>query len=247
MQDTCLWLSAFIAIERVLIQFFQYSLYHTRKYSVIFLTILFLVLSSASVITAPGRTVGESPIHSITFYVCSFHHFSNKKLKIAYEVMGSIYLHFVIPLLLSFLSIVLTLTHIIRRKIILTDLERDSWQSLIIHQILKHKDFFIPPLVSIICTLPENLLITIAETDCIEKSMQKFYLRLHIALDFLLYMPLVLTFFIYIYPSNVYMNLFREKEIVKWIKLKISSICRRASSNIKQIVTDRQIFEETRL
>lgn len=57
-----LWLSAFIAVERLLIQLFHYSHYRTRKYAIMFLIILFIFLSSASVITALGRTVGKSPI-----------------------------------------------------------------------------------------------------------------------------------------------------------------------------------------
>ncbi|CAF3713690.1 unnamed protein product, partial [Rotaria sordida] len=80
MYDMCVWLSAFIAIERVLIEFFHYSLYRTRKYSVIFLIILFLFHGSGSVIKAFGRTVSKSPVLSTTFYVCSFNDFSNKKL-----------------------------------------------------------------------------------------------------------------------------------------------------------------------
>jgi hypothetical protein len=227
-----LWLSAFIAVERLLIQLFHYSHYRTRKYAIMFLIILFIFLSSASVITALGRTVGKSPIFSTTYYVCSFNRFPNENWKIANKVISSSYVHVITPLALSSLSIVLTITHIIRHKITLTDLERNSWLSLIKQQILKHRDFFIPPLVIIICTLPERLLINIADGYCIEKSMHKFYLRLHIAFDFLLYMPLVLPFFIYIYPSNVYMNQFRKTEIVKWIKLKICSRCCRTSSNI---------------
>ena len=245
--DICLWMSAFIAVERVFIQFGYYSIYRTRKYSFIVLIILFFTLSSGSGLYAIGRIAEKSPVLSTTSYVCTFHHFPSESVKIAYKVMGSMYPQVVIPLLLIFLSIVLTLTHIIRHKITLTDLERNSWQSLIMQQILKHKDFFISPLVIIICTLPEKILTNAATTYCVEKSMQRFYLRLHIAFDFLLYVPLFLTFFIYIYPSNVYMKVFREIAIIKWIKLNILDRRSRKSSNTVEEVNDQQSVEETNL
>ena len=245
--DLCLWMSAFIAVERVFIQFNYYSIYRTRKYSVIILIILFLIVSSGSGLYAVGRTIEKSPVQSTTLYACTFQHFPNENVKIAYKVMGSIYPQVVIPLLLSFLSIVLTLTHIIRHKITLNALQLNSWQSLIMQQILKHKDFFIPPLVIIICTLPEKILANACGTYCVEKTMQRFYMRLHIAFDFLLCMPLVLTFFIYIYPSNVYMNLFHEIEIVEWIKPKLLNRRTRTFSNIVEEVTDERTVEETSL
>ncbi|CAF1518492.1 unnamed protein product, partial [Rotaria sordida] len=81
----CLWLSAFIAVERLLIELFHYSLYRTRKYSIIFLIILFLLLGSGSIIAAVGRIGGKSPVLSTTSYVCSFNRFRNDQLKTAYK------------------------------------------------------------------------------------------------------------------------------------------------------------------
>jgi hypothetical protein len=77
--------------------------------------------------------------------------------------------------------------------------------------------------------------------------LYRFYLRLHIAPDFLLYLPLALPLFIYIYPSNVYMSLCRELKIVKWIKLKICSHWCCTSSNIVEKDDDEQIAEEMSL
>jgi hypothetical protein len=241
-----LWLSAFIAVERVLIQFEYLSIYRTRKYSLMVLIILFIFRITASVISALGRGVGKSPILT-TSYVCLFNYFPNNNLSTVYKVVCSVYLDTVIPLFLIFLSVVLTLAHIIRRKIILIGLEEISWQLLIKQQISRHKDFFIPPLVIIICTLPDKTLISIADSYCIEKGMQKFYLRLHIALDLILHSPLIFTFFIYIYPSNVYRKLFQQIEIIKWIKIK--QIFNRFSrnSNIVEEVNNEQIVEETKM
>ena len=104
----CLWLSASIALERVLIQYSYISLYRTRKYSVICLVILFLSFGSESVIAATGYRVEESPVLS-TSYICSFNQFPNEHFKTAHQVLGTMYTKSIIPLFLSFLSIVLTL------------------------------------------------------------------------------------------------------------------------------------------
>ena len=242
----CLWLTAFIALERVLIQYSYNSLYRTRKHSVIYLVILFLFLGSGSAMSATGRVVRESPVLS-TAYVCSFRQFPNARFKTAHKVIGSIYTQFVIPSVLSFLSVVLTLIHLIRHKITLTDLKRNSWFPLIMQQISNHKDFFVPPIVNIICALPEEVMVNIVEKYCRDKNMQRHYLRLHIAFDFVLYMILALTFFIYIYPSKIYMSLFRETKTVKRIKLRILYHCRPIVSNTVQAVSKQQVVEEGRL
>ena len=238
----CQWICALIAVERVLIQYCVVSLYRRRIYAVICLVILFLFIGSGSALSAAGRSVGKNPVLS-TSYVCSFDRYSNKHFKTAHQVIGSMYAQFVIPWFLSLVSVVLTLIHLIRHKIAFTDLERNSWFSLIMQQISKHKDFFVSPLINIIFSFPENLVVNIVGEYCVAKSVQRLYLRLHIAFDFLLFMPLILTFFIYIYPSKVYMSLFRELQIVKWIKLKIRCCCCPTASNMVKEISEEQIVE----
>lgn len=216
----CRWLSAFIAVERALIQFFNYSIYRTRTYATMFSLILFVFLIIVKSMETLGMTVEVSPVVP-TSYVCAlnYKYFPNDNKKLTYIITNSIYLHIVVPWLLNVLSIILTLTHIIRLKIQFNDLQRNSWLSLILQQISRHKDFFVSPLVIIICTLPEILVINIVDIHCVDKSKQKLYIILH----FIHYMPLMLTFFVYIYPSNVYMSAFSEMKIIRWIKCKMLS------------------------
>ncbi|CAF4632925.1 unnamed protein product, partial [Rotaria sp. Silwood2] len=69
--DICTWLCAFIAVERALIECFDYSVFRTRN--------------SGNVIKAFGRAASKSPVLSTTAYVCSVNSFSNKNLAISYK------------------------------------------------------------------------------------------------------------------------------------------------------------------
>ena len=137
------------------------------------------------------------------------------------------YIHFVTPLTLHVLSIVCVMTHIVRRKVILTDAERCDWIKIICQQLKKHKEFFIPAILILTCTLPHVLLINLstshAQPSCLKSNMNA-YLRLHIALDFLYYLPQTIGLFTYIYPSNVYVSQFRETWTVRRIKVAVTAL-----------------------
>ena len=135
------------------------------------------------------------------------------------EIITSIYIHVVTPWFLHVLSIFFTLGHIIRHKIILTDAERTEWTKIMWQQLKKHKDFFIPPIVIIICTMPHEILASGYTTQPCVESNTSFHLRLHIAFDFLYFLPQTLGFFhLYLSVKSVFAILDRLYHIIYQIR-----------------------------
>ena len=221
----CLWISAFVSLERVLIQCFHYSLYRSRRQAVINSMLLILLTAAANITTFIGW---NSAVHPIIpkMRLCRFRQFP-AHWKLVDEIVNSMYIHFVTPLILHVLSIVCVMANIVRRKIILTDAKRCDWIKIICQQLKKHREFFIPPILILTCTLPHVLLINLSTThpqrSCLKSNMN-VYLRLHIALDVLYYSPQTIVFFTYIYPSNVYLNQFRETWTVRRIKGAVTTL-----------------------
>jgi hypothetical protein len=203
----CLWVGAFVSIERVLIQCYKYSFYRSRKYAVIISALLILLTAAANITAFIGW---KSAVHPVipNMRLCRFRQFP-PHLKLVDEIVNSMYIHFVIPWILHVLSIVCVLINIIRRKIIFTDAKRCDWSKIMCQQLKNHKDFFIPPIIILTCTLPHvlltNLSSSITQHPCLKSNMNA-HLRLHIVFDFLYYSLQTIGFFTYIYPSNVYMN-----------------------------------------
>jgi hypothetical protein len=221
----CLWTGAFVSIERVLIQCYKYSFYRSRKYAVTISVLLILLTAAANITSFIGW---KSAVHPIVPHMrlCKFRQFPTH-WKLVDKIVNSMYIHFVIPWILHVLSIISVLIHIIRRKIILTDAERRDWNKIMCQQLKKHKSFFIPPIIILTCTLPHVLLTNLGgsgtQNPCLKSNMNA-YLRLHIAFDFLYYSLQTIGFFTYIYPSNVYMNQFRETWTVRRTKSAIAAL-----------------------
>ena len=233
----CLWTGALVSVERVLIQCFKYNFYRSRKCAIIISGLLILLTAVANITTFIGW---QSAVHPIVpnMRLCKFRQFP-VHWKLVDEIVNSMYIHFVTPWFLHVLSIVCVLIHIIRRKIILTDVERCDWSKIMRQQLKKHKDFFIPPILILICTLPHVLLTNLSGSNtqysCLKSNMY-IYLRLHIALDFLYYSPQTVGFFTYIYPSKVYMNQFRETWVVRRSTAAISALFGHNKSHTSSMV-----------
>ena len=201
-QIICLWSAAFVSVERVLIQCFHFNIYRSRRFSIITSLLLVVLAMAASMTWFIGPQTVPHPIVP-TIYLCEFRQLQSN-WKLVDEIITSIYIHVVIPWFLHILSILCTLGHIIRHKIILRGAERTEWTRIMWQQLKKHKDFFIPPIVIIICTMPHEILASGYTTQPCVESNTSFYLRLHITFDFLHLLPQTLGFFIYIYSSKVY-------------------------------------------
>ncbi|CAF1116116.1 unnamed protein product [Rotaria sp. Silwood1] len=223
----CLWTGAFVSIERVLIQLYGYSLYRSRKYAILISVLLIFLTAAANITTFIGWQTAVHPIVP-SMRLCKFRQFS-AHWKLVDEITNSMYIHYVIPLILHVLSTVCVLIDIIRHKIILTDAKRCEWSKIMCQQLKKHKSFFIPPIVILVCTLPHALLTNLSGSitqHLCSKSNMNAYLRLHIAFYFLYYSLQTIGFFTYIYPSNVYMNRFHETWTARKSKAAIAALLR---------------------
>ena len=158
--------------------------------------------------TIIGRKVVQNPVNE-EHYICILGSQPSFAWKMIDKTLNSTYLHYGACWLLHLLSALLILYHITRHKIYLSCLTKASWPSVFLQQVRNHKDFLIPPLLILICTTPHMVLLQLKLDQCVEREM-KFYLRFHLLLDLFIYLPQILTFFIYIYPSKVYRIQFYE-------------------------------------
>ncbi|CAF4627184.1 unnamed protein product, partial [Rotaria sp. Silwood2] len=69
-----LWTGAFVSIERVLIQLYNYSLYRSRKYAVIISVLLILLTAAANITTFIGWQSAAHPIVT-NMRLCKFRQF----------------------------------------------------------------------------------------------------------------------------------------------------------------------------
>ncbi|CAF1629507.1 unnamed protein product [Didymodactylos carnosus] len=218
-----LWISSFIAVERTLVECFNLNFYRTRKQSFIVSIILLILLTATHVHKIIARKMIPDPTLPTSYY-CTFQ-FSH-----AWAIYDRTlnHLHLLLPCLLHFLATICVLTSIAKRKIFISE-SRESFWKMWFQQLGKHKDFLIPPFVIILCTMPHVVFIDIKYYDCVE-SFEKFYLRFHIATELLFYIPQILTFFIYVYPSMIYKNEYFQSKAgqkIQTLKFKILSICGR--------------------
>ena len=211
-----LWTSSFIAVECMLIECFNYSLYRTRKYSVTFSVILFSLTFLTHITEFKRRKLKPDPILP-NVYRCTRQDFegSEKTWEIFDTIFTREYLHIAVPCLLHLISTIFILRHIVKHKIIMNEIENQFWQILIL-QLKKHQQFLIPPILFILCTLPRLLLELIKSRYCLESNMT-FILRIYIIFNYIYYLPQTIPFFIYVYPSSVHMNQFRQTKMTFYL------------------------------
>jgi hypothetical protein len=201
-----LWLSAFIAIERVLIQCFKLSLYRTRKWPVVFVSLLCIVICGEQIYRvsnfvpiAVDNRLNLSHVSCRTYY--------NQTALPYIDILDSV--HIITPVIINLLCSVFVLISIARHQAFIR--LSDNYYSHFCGQISKHRDFFIAPLFILVTSLPHEVFAHYMNI-CIDSS-QKSFLRLHITLIFFQYLPHTFTFLIYIYPSRVYLEEFRRTKI----------------------------------
>lgn len=202
---TSIWLSVGISIEKVLIECFNFNVSGSRLRAIIS-SIGFFIL--AAITNLANIFVRHYTIDPSGYPICIYDYLSNPTWDRFNKVFC--YIHIIVPITIHLICSICILTTIARRKILIQTINRSS-QSLChvwIRQLYDHRDFFIPPLCMILFVFPNsiygNLLnICIPYSDVVK-------LRLHIAFVFLLHGPIVFTFIIYIYPSEVYLREFQE-------------------------------------
>lgn len=200
MADSCMWLSALLAIEFVLLECFELNAHRTRRFSLIAFLITSVLVIGSHLHEIIARYPQPDPMQPDS-YSCKFIYplpldLIDKILRVC---------HVIIPCTIHFVSSIAILTSITRRILLVRD-RTDFWRVFFL-ECVKRKHFFVPPFCFILFNLPHLILHL---KDVCEDARDISILRLHVSLNILVYLPSALTFFIYIYPSKRYMHKFRS-------------------------------------
>ncbi|CAF1437536.1 unnamed protein product [Rotaria sordida] len=202
-----LWTSASFAFERTLMELFFFKLFGTtRKHALVMSFIFFIFIPLCRIPTILGKKVLPDPTN-ISLFICTYRMSS---LLLRFEQIQA-WINMLGPCFVHFVSNILTCISTARRKVYLSNSSNNRlscWHAWL-HQISLHCDYFVCPLVIILCQLPHLIFFAITNTlhPCLEPKLSA-YSHLHILSGLLITVPQTLTFFIFIYPSKSYMGEF---------------------------------------
>ncbi|CAF1233645.1 unnamed protein product [Rotaria sordida] len=211
--SVCLWLSACVAIERVLIESGVLQMFSSRQHSFIVSIFVFIIVNISHIYRIFNRHTAIHPLLK-SLELCEF------TPSLSIQILDNVVemLHLLGPCLVHLLCTLWVLFRIIKHKI---DLQYDTQTTRSNHrwstwkqQIHNHRDFFIPPLLIIICILPHVIIFHILR-KCPNTLIR---MRLNVILNFLVHIPEIFTFFIYIYPSKLYWEQFLQTKIGKLLR-----------------------------
>ncbi len=208
MGDVCMWLSALLVIEFVLLECLNFNLYRSRWFSILSSIIGILLVSGSHL----HEIIARRPLpdsNQPDSYTCTFIY--PLPLDIIDKTLRTC--HVTIPCAIHFIASISILISITRRILIVRG--RHDFFRVFLNECIKRKYFFVPPLFIILSNLPHLILHL---KDVCEDARNISLLRLHVAFNILVYLPPSITFFIYIYPSKSYMHKFRKTLIGRWLK-----------------------------
>lgn len=205
--DGSILLTVAVAVERVLMECFNFPLYGSRMRA--------FIVSIIIIVYACGSNIDEIFLRRISNDllgnpVCAYD-FEQYPTWRRSDIVFS-YAHVIIPCVMHLVCTICVLTTIARRKILINSTSRGLvfvW----LHQLYLHRDFLIPPLCLIVCILPHGILGHLLKT-CIPYS-DTVKLRLHISFILMLYVPQVISFVLYIYPNLIYLKEFQQMAIYR--------------------------------
>jgi hypothetical protein len=198
-----LWLSVGIAIERVLIECFHINLYRTRRYAIL-VSIGFFILSS--ILNLPVIFAREYASDSSGKLLCLYDYLPYPAWKQADIIFSYIYV--IIPCVLHFICSVCILTTIVRRKVLIhrNTNSNQRFYHVWLQQLYIHRDCLVPSIFIILCLLPTAVHGHLLD-ECLPYLEQR---RLRIAFTFLLYIPMIVVYLVYIYPNDCYREEFQQ-------------------------------------
>jgi hypothetical protein len=202
---TGLWTSVGIAIERVLIECFNMNLYETRRHAIL-VSIGFFIFSAISNFPAIfAREYAPDPSGNP---ICLYNYPSDSGWKQADTVF--LYIDVIVPCTTHLICSACILTTIARRKILIYRNMNPNQRlyHVWLRQLYIHRDFLVPPLFLITCLLPNAIHGHLLATCVPYTSLGQ--LRLHIAFIFLLYIPAVFIYVVYICPNDSYRKEFQQ-------------------------------------
>lgn len=202
---TSIWISVGIATERVLIECFDMNLYGTRLHVVLISISLFTFSAISNLPTIFARVYAADPSGKIT---CMYDY--NTYPAWGYVDTVFSYIHAIVPCTIHLVCSACIFTTIARRKILIhrNNYPNQRLYSVWLRQLYIHRDFLIPPIFLIACLLP-NAVHGHFLVKCVPYASLG-QLRFHITFIFLLYIPSVFVYIVYIYPNDSYRKEFRE-------------------------------------
>ncbi|CAF2772130.1 unnamed protein product [Rotaria sp. Silwood2] len=215
-----LWISAVLAFERTLIELFLFRLFGTTKIHAIIVSLAFFIfIPFCRIPTILGKKVLPDPDDS-SLFICTFR--MSSLLERLEQIQA--WINMLGPCIVHFLSNILTCISIVRRKVSLSHYASNhlTYRQAWLQQISLHRDYFICPLVIILCQLPHLIFFAITNTvfPCLEAKLG-VYSHLHILSALLINIPQILTFIIFIYPSKFYMREFYSSAIIGYVVKKL--------------------------
>ena len=207
---TAIWLSVGVSIEKVLIECLNYGLYGSRRRAILLSVGFFIFAAIANLGNIFTRHYTVDPTGTP---ICTYGLLSNPQWDVFNQI--SSYVHVIVPISIHVICSICILTTIARRKILIQASDRSCGGNIRVwlRQLYTHRDFFIPPLCMIVFVFPNsiyaNLLnLCISSTDLIK-------LRVHIAFVMILHGPVIFTFMVYIYPSELYTREYQETSLYR--------------------------------
>ncbi|CAF2765642.1 unnamed protein product [Rotaria sp. Silwood2] len=201
LNDGVILFTAAIAIERILIDCWNFQTQGRRTYGLIVSTIIIVYVCCSNIDEIFLRHISAD----ITGEEICTYDFDRYPIWRRIDIVFS-YTHVLIPCVIHFVSSVYVLTVIARRKIFNRGLENKFFH-IWFEQLYINRDFFIPPICLIFCILPHAILGHLLKI-CIPCS-DKSKLRLHISFVLLLFVPQMLSFILYVYPNKKYWKEFQ--------------------------------------
>ncbi|CAF4683597.1 unnamed protein product [Rotaria sp. Silwood1] len=160
----------------------------------------FIFIPFCRIPTILGKKVLSDPADS-SLFICTFR--MSSLLERLEQIQA--WINMLGPCIVHFLSNILTCISIVRRKVSLSHYANShlTYRQAWLQQISLHRDYFISPLVILLCQLPHLIFFAITNTifPCLEVKLG-VYSHLHILSALLINIPQILTFIIFIYPSK---------------------------------------------
>jgi len=122
------------------------------------------------------------------------------------------YIHHLTPLALHFLSSLAVLCHISRHRIYILDRRKRDYCSILCQQLDKHRDFFVPSLIYILCNISYHIWTEGIYNKCSSNRITS--IRVYAGLLLMVNIYYTFTFIIYVYPSRVYFQEFWQTSII---------------------------------
>lgn len=209
MVDGSILLTVAVAVERVLIECFDFRLYGSRLRALIVSVLILGYVCGSNIDEIFIRRISNDLVgNPVCIY--DFERYPTwRRIDIVFS-----YAHVVIPCVMHMISTICVLTTIARRKIFINSTNKRLlyvW----LHQLYLHRDFLIPPICLITCILPHGILGHLLQT-CIPYS-DTFKLRLHISFILMLYVPQVISFILYVCPNPIYLAEFQQTIIYRTV------------------------------